>query len=354
MLASNGRYKESIIALQSACQEPNVAREAEFVAEINSTLEPIVVERICKPVLRRIPERVHPNTISLFNHLVCWVTALLAYLSTRLSPLGRLLALSGASVGMFVSMVADCLDGMQARRTNRCSKLGQVLDHSLDAIHVPLVTFGITLALQLDPWAVAVVHVTNVMIYNGQLVLQHYTGRFVHPKTSGTDAECGVSIGYVAMGLLFFFFDRRAPWVEVVVLVAALLAILIQVKLNLFYYVRLRRHVVHHLPFVLICAGFAALYLVGSIDTMAFLLSIVFVSFRISGGYVLHTVVGRRFGGFDVWVVVLIAAIAAAHLWLEPIRSAGVPVQAALPYVGCLYMAGRGILDIVRNLPLLV
>ncbi len=59
----------------------------------------------------------------------------------------RALALIGAGVGMLLSMIGDSLDGMHARRTDQCSKLGEMMDHWLDAIIVPLTTLGITVAL---------------------------------------------------------------------------------------------------------------------------------------------------------------------------------------------------------------
>jgi phosphatidylglycerophosphate synthase len=334
-----------------AAEMDNNAGSSDFHAEINSTFEPVLLEKVCEPVLQRIPRSVHPNTISLLNHLTCWITGTLAYLSLHLAPPYRTLALVGAGLFMFFQGVGDCLDGMQARRTDQCSKLGEVLDHWLDAIHVPMVTFGLALAMDLSPWATVAVHVTNTMIYNAQLVLYHKTGRFVHTDTSGTDAVMGVSIIYVVLGVLFYFFDPSSYWTRVGITVAAVVATATQLKLNVFYYVRLKGLVLHHLPFVLLSAGFSALHLLGIIDRMTFLLSIVLLSFRITGSYVLFTVLGRRFSGFDLGVALLIVATLAAHYLIAPIPLAGRTVQFFLPLLACLYMVGRNLIDFARSYP---
>ena len=73
-------------------------------------------------------------------------------LSPHVAPLTRVPLLLAAGAMMFASMVLDCWDGMQARRTGRTSKLGELLDHWLDAIHVPLVSAGMALMLELPPY----------------------------------------------------------------------------------------------------------------------------------------------------------------------------------------------------------
>jgi len=308
-------------------------------------LEEKIIRRICQPALERVPRSIHPNALSLATHVICWLTAALAYLSARLTRVGRLLFLVGAGVGMFASMVGDCLDGMQARRTNRCSKLGEMMDHWLDSMAVPLVTLGITSALQLAPWVAVAVHVTNTMIYNAQLVLYHHTKKFVHPdNTTGVEAQLGVSFGYVGMGLFFFFFDRSARWVDVLLLVAGLMATLCHLRLNWFYYARLKRLVIYHLPFVAFAGGIGALYLLGAMDRLAFLLLIVFLSFRITGGYVQATLLGYRWSGLDLPTAFAILLMVGLHLRLAPSQVWGVstgPVLPILPYVICGYLAVR-------------
>ena len=149
---------------------PELAQRDSLVSSTGSRIERRVIEWFCEPLLERIPPSVRPNTISLVTHLIAWITGVLAVISPLLSPLGCALALTGAGVGMLASMIGDCLDGMHARKTNQCSKLGELMDHWLDAIIVPLTTVGITMALGMEPWAIAIVNVTAGMVYHGLLV----------------------------------------------------------------------------------------------------------------------------------------------------------------------------------------
>jgi len=327
----------------------NAPASSDFLPEVSSKLEPLLIKHVCEPILARIPPGVRPNTISLLNHLVCWLTATCAYLSTRLSPLGRMFALFGAGVGTFSLAVGDSLDGMQARKTGQCSKLGEMMDHWLDAIHQPMVTFGVALALELGPWEAALLHITSTMIYNVQLLLYHRTGRFVHTKTSGCDAQVGTTVGYMVFGVFFYFFDHDLVWVGYLITALVTLAVVKQLSLTLFYYKELGRDTLHHLPFLLLCAVFTALHILGALGPVTFLLGIVLLSFRISGSYVLYSIVGRSYQGFDGGVALLLAAALASHFiggapWLGPLSPA-----ASLTWLTMTYMVARNLWDFTRH-----
>ncbi|MDD9965933.1 MAG: hypothetical protein OXR73_06920, partial [Myxococcales bacterium] len=233
----------------------------------------------------------------------------------------------------------------------QCSKLGEMMDHWLDAIIVPLVTLGITIALEMPPWAVVVVSTTATMIYQAQLVLYHHTGKFLHPDTTnGVEAQFGVSIGYVALAGLLYFVDRHQAWLDLAIAVLAVGGTLVQMRCNWFYYLRLGRHLKYHLMFVGMTFAFGGLYLLGGLSLYEFALCLVFTSFRISGSYVLFTLLRRPFGGMDMGIVVWLLAIAFAHFLLGPTPTTdGFKAQALLPYGACLYMIIRNALDFARQ-----
>ena len=329
-----------------------LAQRDSLVASSGSRIERRVIEWFCEPLLERMPASVRPNTISLVTHLIAWTTAVLAVVSPRLPPLACALALIGAGIGMLTSMIGDCLDGMHARRTDQCSKLGELMDHWLDAIIVPLTTVGITVALGMEPWAIAIVNVTAAMVYHGQLVLYHHTGKFIHPEpATGTEAQLGLSIGYVALAPLYYYVGRDHGWFDLLVAGIALLGIFVQMRCNFFYYSRLGRLIRYHLLFVAMGTGWAALYLLGAIDMYAFLLAVVFTSFRICGTYVLFTIVKRRFDGNDAGIAAFIAAAFAAHYLLPGATLGGLTLASALAYLACLYMVGRNLADLSRHYP---
>jgi hypothetical protein len=196
----------------------------------------------------------------------------------------------------------------------------------------------------------AIVNVTAVMVYQGQLVLYHHTGKFIHPDpATGTEAQLGLSIGYIGLAPVYYYVGRDHAWVDLAITGIALLGIFIEAKCNWFYYVRLGPLIRYHMVFVAMVAGWAALYLLGAIDVYTFLLTIVFTSFRISGTYVLFTIVKRRFGGNDAGILLWIAATFAAHYLLEPLALGPLPLRDALPYLACAYMLARNLVDFSRH-----
>jgi phosphatidylglycerophosphate synthase len=344
------RSELSIEMRDEAAQPPAVADRDAMAVAPGSRIEQRIIDWLCEPLLQRIPARVHPNTISVITHVIAWMTAALAVGSVHLPPLQRSFALVFAGVGMLLSMIGDSLDGMHARRTNQCSKLGEMMDHWLDAIIVPLTTIGITLALQMPMWAIAIVNVTGAMVYHGQLVLYHHTGKFIHPEpATGMEAQLGLSVGYVGLAGLFYFVDRGQPWLDMAISAIALFGIYIELRCNWYYYVRLGKLMRYHATFVAMCAGFALLYLLHAIDVYAFVLALVCTSFRISGTYVLSTIVHRRFDGNDFGIAFWLVLLFAANFALPAIALGPVSLAGALPYAACVYMVARNMLDFSRH-----
>jgi phosphatidylglycerophosphate synthase len=328
-----------------------MAAREEMVAAPSSPIEERIIDSLCRPLLRFIPASVHPNTISVVTHLIVWLTAGIAVVSVRLPPGQRALALVAAGFGMLASMIGDSLDGMHARNTNQCSKLGEMMDHWLDSIIVPLVPLGVTMALEMPIWAIAIVNVMAAMVYQGQLVLYHHSGKFIHPEpATGMEAQLGLSIGYVGLAGLFYCVDRSQPWLDFTIKAIAFFGIYIEARCNWFYYVRLGKLMRYHALFVVMGAGFAALYLLRAIDVYAFALTIVCASFRISGTYVLFTLVRRPFNGNDAGIWFWLAALYAAHFVL-PLLGVQLPgaLTALLPYLACIYMVTRNLIDFSRH-----
>ena len=316
-----------------------------MIVTSGSKIEERIVQWLCQPLLRHIPRSVHPNTISLVTHSICWITAILAVASVRLPQPYKSAALVATGICMLTSMIGDCLDGMHARNTDQCSKLGEMMDHWLDAIIVPLVVLGASLALEMEPWAIALVNVTATMVYHGQLVLYHHTGKFVHPEpATGMEAQFGLSMGYVGLAALYWFVDRHQPWLDVAIGGIAVLGLYIQARCNLFYYVRLGKLMRYHLTFVAMCSAFGLLYYLGAIDLYAFALALTFVSFRICGTYVLFTIVKRHFNGNDWGVFAWLAAMFAGML-VPPVMLGPFSLQALLPYFASVYMVARNLYD---------
>jgi len=333
---------------------PNKAADRRFFAESSSKFEPLLIKTLCEPLLPHLPATLQPNTISLITHGVVWVTAFLAVYSVHMSRIGQAVALTAAGIGMFLSMIGDCIDGLHARRTNQCTKLGELLDHWLDAIVLPLATVGITCALEMSPLAMVVVNVTAAMVYNSQLILYHHTGRFVvaEPAT-GPEAQFGLSLGYVACAVFFYYVDRHQPWLDLAFGAVAVIGVVVQMRCNNFYYRQLGRSIVEHFYFVGLCFAYGALYLLDIIGLHVFLLTVVFISFRICGTYVLMTIVKERFHGNDLGLAAFAVVILAVHYGADLAPIAGVRIEDGLTAAACVYAIMRNFIDLAQRFHLL-
>lgn len=324
------------------------ATDPGFVSEGHTAAGRWIEESVCRPILERIPSSVHPNTLSLLGSVSLWAMLLLAFASVNQPPTERLVLLVLAGAAMFAGMVLDNLDGMHARRTQQCSRMGELFDHLGDALHIPMIPAAIGIAMEQPDYLLPPILVTAAMIYNAQLVLYHHTRRFIHPPTNGTVAETGVALGFVALGVLLFVAPRDTPWVDRGFTLIGVTAVLVQLRQNLFYYKRLGAQILGHLPFVALSAGYAALFYVGAIDRYALGIGIAFLSFRVSGAYVTHTLMNRPFNGNDWGGVVWILIIGLAHAAYGSVDFAGYGLGTLLVSMSCAYFAARNAVDFLR------
>ncbi len=298
-----------------------------------------------------IPASLHPNTISIANHFVAWMAFLAAAAAPLMDPFNALMARLLAAAAVFGCICLDCLDGMHARRTGQSSKLGEVLDHWLDALNLGLYTAAVVLTLGVGPVTAAVGAVTAVMNYNAQLVYYHHSGRFVHPGTSGIDALVAI-VGLLAvLGVFFYYVPQSDPRVVLGVHGIAWCAILfINLSDLRFFWVRMKGCFTPHVKFVVLCGAVTAPLLLGRLDIPVYLLVLGFVTFRICGSYVLNTVLRRPYGGADWSIVLWSWAIIGADAILAPYAVRGYPVMRLIPYLFMLYLALLNCLDLIRAL----
>jgi phosphatidylglycerophosphate synthase len=325
---------------------------AAYEAVQTSKFEPWLVKTVCEPVLSITPRAITPNQITVFNHFVAWAVFAGAAYSPRLVGGEKLALLSLVALGSLATMILDCLDGMQARRTGRTSKLGEFLDHWLDAIMVPLTGVGMGIMLEIPPLFLIPAHLAGAMVYNAQLVHYQAHGKFVHPPTSGAEAQFGVAIGYVLAGLAWYAFPRPSPIVEYTGVAFSLVALFVQLKQCKFYYDQLTGKLDGHFAFIAPALVFAGLFAAGVIDVLTYALAITFLSFRSSGSYVLRILTQRTFDGRDP-VVTALAGLALLVYFAAPHTVAGWPVVTVIVGVACLYMVAANFVDFARAYPAL-
>lgn len=107
-------------------------------------LEPVLFV----PLVPAIPRGITPNQITISGQLAA-AAAFAVVLAVRPMTAAAFVFLAAA---ILYYALADCVDGHFARHTRQTSRLGELLDHWLDALSVPLVILGLGLALPATPW----------------------------------------------------------------------------------------------------------------------------------------------------------------------------------------------------------
>jgi phosphatidylglycerophosphate synthase len=119
----------------------------------NSLARPWLDRIYFEPLIRILPRSITPNTITLSGLVAC--LAMLAMLLSLKAPSAVLALVSALAIHAYT--LADQLDGMQARRTNRTSALGGFLDHACDFINGQIIIWAACLLVDAGAtWLIAV------------------------------------------------------------------------------------------------------------------------------------------------------------------------------------------------------
>lgn len=113
------------------------------------------------------------------------------------------------------------------------------------------------------------------------------------------------------------------------------------------------------------CAVPSAMYLSGALPLFELLVLFPFISFRITGQYVLCSVLQKRYCGYDFVMALSLAALAWAHFMMDPVPLSNfysrlVPalgfdplppmtLQRALPYLIALHTWQRNLADVAAH-----
>lgn len=261
-----------------------------------SAFEKYIHTYVNQPLLDHlVPFWLSPNTISYFNTGFCWIVFIFAYIAYKYEHIYPdmsmyLRIISGISV--FISIVLDCLDGMQARKTGRTSKLGEVLDHSLDSANVPLCACAVVLTVFPDDFTILISIICGSLIYNAQLVIYRHVHIFVLPPLTGPAAQALAGGAMISFGLFFRYFNRHDYPVRVFLVIFYIVGNLAQLQNTFFYTKAILRTpgtIIPHLRFTATMLLHAILLLAGWVTQIEWLLSAIVIAYRCNGKYVLDT-----------------------------------------------------------------
>jgi phosphatidylglycerophosphate synthase len=125
-----------------------------YTVRDRSLLLPLYKRLFVEPLVRFLPRSLDPNVITHVGHLVnlAGVVVLLAF-GARGGPLPLV-------VGVLCLQVynwCDNADGAHARATDRCSAMGELLDHGLDMLNTTYIAYAAATAIGAPPgWWVAI------------------------------------------------------------------------------------------------------------------------------------------------------------------------------------------------------
>lgn len=178
-------------------------REYSYRCHDFSLLTPGFKKWFVAPLLSFVPWAVPANIITIISNLFVYVGFFVSlYYHT---PLSRL-CIAGC---MFIYLVGDHLDGMQAKRTKTGSALGEFCDHYLDAFNNGIILFTAFLVFDIkDPVLIAVVLATSYLAHMAVFYEQYKTGWLTFEKLGSLEAVLLILllIGVSAMAPVYNLF----------------------------------------------------------------------------------------------------------------------------------------------------
>lgn len=170
----------------------------EYRFEDRSVVLRVVEPRVLVPFVRTLPRWLTPNQITIAGQTAALLAFVVAVSIRPMSAAGFVAIAVGTSLFIF----ADSIDGLFARHSKQTSRLGEFLDHWLDALSVPLVVFAFALVLQVPPaLALAAASVSGFLHYT--TMLHGFRVGFVHLGAIGMVEGIGVGAAACIVAAVF-------------------------------------------------------------------------------------------------------------------------------------------------------
>jgi phosphatidylglycerophosphate synthase len=258
-------------------------------------------------ILHYVPFSVHPNVITFLNSFSCLCLFALSLFARSLEDSAPLLCLFVRLFTVFLvflSLLLDCLDGMQARRTNQCSTYGEYLDHSLDSLHCVILSAVLLMIMEPDDYTLIISLLGSSAIYHGQAVLYRYSERMIDPPVNGMEAQTLLAISLGAFSLWFFYIPRTSAASYWLVLIFSIVGNIGQFQNTAFFFrllfsldffdFSLCSILFSHVRTLFVLIAYCVIFLVFSFDRALFFLLFLCLSYRINGRYVLVTLLYQK------------------------------------------------------------
>ena len=317
----------------------------EYRWEDHSLLTRYLREPVFVPLVHALPRRITPNQVTVFGHIIVWLTVALVLALDE--PGAWLIAAMGLSFLAYA--LADCIDGMFARHTQRTSRLGELLDHGFDAVSLPLVSLGIGIAMRLPPWLIlastgAVAFMTFATFVHGYrvgYVVLGAIGSLEGIAVAGVVCLIALALGVDRLAMPVALGLSTAGWLAIAIVGGSFLA-LASMK-------GLVRHLDDFVSLALLCGATIAWYRFGRISVASTgMLLVAVCSYQVCV-LTCSRLVRAPLQLWDIGLLALVIGGAAVSLVLQP----SVFMQTMLAALGPMYVLLRGGLTFSRAIRVL-
>ncbi len=173
-------------------------RPYQYRCNDNSLLTPLFKEWVISPLIRFIPWAIPANIITIISNLFVYLGL---FLALRPQLLGIITPVIIAAC-LFIYLVGDHLDGMQAKRTSTGSALGEFCDHYLDSFNNGVIVFIMLTVFQIDyPAAIAGIIIISYLAHMSVFYEQFKTGWLTFERIGSLE---GVLLSCLLIGLTVF------------------------------------------------------------------------------------------------------------------------------------------------------
>lgn len=284
----------------------------QYICSDKSVLYPIFKKYLWAPVLPALPAWLSPNTMTLWGNFFAWAGfAVCLVLKPEDSTWFIVPALCN-----FLYMSFDNMDGMQARRANRSSPLGEFLDHWGDSFNTGLLIFGYGIAMGMETWFLAIMLSFVCMAYFSCFWEQKVTGKLTFGTTGSIEGIMYIFVMY----LLVAAFGHEAICHQPLIGPLSLSNFMLIIVCSSFVMIiisaigRVGRNGTDFLGHVVAYLMLGAWFALGDLPFIAYGFMVVFAGAHLGGRVVISRVLGEEFKIGDPILYFLVAASMAVSL----------------------------------------
>ena len=171
-------------------------RPYQYRCNDKSLVTPVFKRWIVAPLIQFIPWSIPANIITILSNGFVYLSL---YLTLRSSPVIDTFTRMSVASCLLVYLIGDHLDGMQAKRTETGSALGEFCDHYLDAFNNGIIVFTMLLIFQVtNPLIIVIVIVASYLAHLSVFYEQFKTGWLTFEKMGSLE---GVLVATAAISL---------------------------------------------------------------------------------------------------------------------------------------------------------